>query len=77
MVINLILMPSKLVNISKNAGLWRNFYYVTLLNSHFCMGDLLQICCVFAEHLSWTTSMEAAFGHLRYNKKQGKQRYID
>ena len=41
MVMNLILIPSKQVDIPKNADLWRNFYYATLLNSHFYMGDLL------------------------------------
>ena len=40
MVMNLILIPSKLVDIPKNVDLRRNFYYATLLNSHFCMGDL-------------------------------------
>ena len=41
MVVNLILIPSKVVGIPKNVDLWRNFYYATLLNSHFCMDDLL------------------------------------
>ena len=41
MVMNLILIPSKLVDIPKNADLWRKFYYATLLSSHFFMGDLL------------------------------------
>ena len=40
MVMNLILMPSKLVDIPKNADLWRNFYHAALLNSRFCMSDL-------------------------------------
>ena len=34
MVINLILIPSKLFDIPKNADLWRSVYYATLLNSH-------------------------------------------
>ena len=68
--IDLILVPSKPVDIPKNADLWRKFYYATLLNSYFCMGDLLQI---FSEKHIW----KAASGHLHYNKKQGKQRYID
>ena len=62
MVINLILIPSKLVDLPKNADLWRNFYYATLLNSHFFSEQQLQ---------------SAASGHLQYNKKQGKQLYID
>ena len=70
MVIDLILVPSKPVDIPKNTDLWRNFYYATLLNSYFFMGDLLQI---FSEQHLW----KAASGHLHYNKKQGKQRYID
>ena len=37
----LILIPPKVVDIPKNADIWTNFYYATLLNSHFCMGDLL------------------------------------
>ena len=41
MVINLILIPSKLVDIPKNADLWRILYYASLLNSHLCMGDFL------------------------------------
>ena len=41
MVMKLILIPPKLVDIPKNADLWGNFYYATLLNSHFCMGDFL------------------------------------
>ena len=61
MVMNLILIPYKLVGIPKNADLWRKFYYAALLNSHFSMGDLLQICCVFAEQLFWTTPMEGCF----------------
>ena len=61
MVMNLILIPSKLVDFPQNADLGRNFYYASLLNSHFCMGDLLWICCVFAEHLFWATSMEGCF----------------
>ena len=40
MVMNLILIPSKLVGIPKNADLLRNFYDAALLNSHFHMGDL-------------------------------------
>ena len=41
MVMSLILIPSKLVEIPKNADLWRNFLYATLLKSHFYKGDLL------------------------------------
>ena len=41
MVMTLILMASKLVDIPKNADLWKNFCYETLLKSHFRMGDLL------------------------------------
>ena len=41
MIMTLILVPSKLVYISKNADLWSNFCYETLLKSHFRMGDLL------------------------------------
>ena len=62
MVMNLILIPSKLVDIPKNADLWRNFYYATLLNSHVCMGDLQN---TFSEQHLW----RAASGHLQYNKK--------
>ena len=41
MFMTLILIPSKLVDIPKNADLWSNFCYETLLKSHFCKGDLL------------------------------------
>ena len=41
MFMTLILIPSKLVDIPKNADLWSNFCYETLLKSHFRMGDLL------------------------------------
>ena len=40
-VINSILIPFKLFHSPKNADIWRNFYYATLLDSHFCTGDLL------------------------------------
>ena len=40
MVMNLILIPSKLVDIPKNADLMKNFFYAALLKPHFCMGDL-------------------------------------
>ena len=77
MVVNLILILSKLVNITKNADLWRNFYYATLLDSYFSMGD----SCKFAAFLQSTLFEQhlwrAASVHLHYNKKQGKQRYID
>ena len=75
MVMNLTLIPSKLVDIPKNADLWRNFYYATLLNSVWV------ISCKFAAFLQNNFSEQhlwtAASGHLHYNKKQGKQRYTD
>ena len=40
MVMNLILISSKLIDISQNADLSRIFYYATLLKSNFRMGDL-------------------------------------
>ena len=51
MVMTLILILSKLVDISKYTALWRNLCHATLLKSHFCMGDFLQICWVFPGHL--------------------------
>ena len=51
MVMTLILIPSKLADIPKNANLWKNFCYAALLKSKFCMGDLLCICCIFAEQI--------------------------
>ena len=32
--------------------------YVTLLKSHFSMGFLLQICCIFSEHIFLKTLLE-------------------
>ena len=60
----LILIPTKLVDISKNTDLSRNFCYLTLLKSHFC----IEISCKFAAFLRNTFSEEhlrmAASGHL-------------
>ena len=62
MIMTLILVPSKLVDISKKADLWSNMCYKTLLKSQFWMGD--QQNTFFEEHL-W----RFASGHLYYNKK--------
>ena len=35
--------------------------FATLLKSHFDMGVLLQICCIFSEHLFSRTSLEDSF----------------
>ena len=35
--------------------------FVTLLKSHFGMGFLLKICCIFSEHLFKRTPMEGCF----------------
>ena len=32
-------------------NLWNFYFKATLLKSHFSMGVLLQICCIFSEHL--------------------------
>ena len=39
LLLNFVLISSKLVDILKNADLSGNFYNATLLNSHSCMGD--------------------------------------
>ena len=72
MVMNLILIPSNLVDIPKNTDLWRNFYYAALLNSLSCkFAGFLQN--TFSEQHLW----KAASGRLHRYKKQGKQRFID
>ena len=38
----------------------------TLLESHFGMGVLLQICCVFSEHIFLRTTLESCFLELFY-----------
>ena len=47
MSMTLILIPSKLVHISKNADLWKNICHATLLKSHFGIGNLQCIEHVF------------------------------
>ena len=42
--------------------------FATLLTPHFGMGDLLQICYIFSEHLFLRTTMEGCF--LRNNLSQ-------
>ena len=55
MVMTLILISSKLVDIAKNADLWRNFRNVTLLKSH----------------ISWVISSKfAAFLQNTFSEKQ-------
>ena len=73
---NLILIPSKLVDIPKNVDLWRNFYCATLLNSRFCMGESFKFAAFLQNTFSKQHLWRAASGHLHYNKKQRKQRYI-
>ena len=75
MVINLILIPSKLIDFPKKADLWRNFYYATLLNSHFCMSKLCKFSAFLQNTFSEQHLWNAASGHLHNNKTQGKQRY--
>ena len=36
-------------------------YFATLLMSHFDMGVLLQICCIFSEHFFLGTPLESCF----------------
>ena len=47
MIMTLILIPSKLVHIPKNADLWKNICHATLLKSHLCIGNLQCIEHVF------------------------------
>ena len=71
MVMNLILIPSKLVNIPKNADLWAKFYYATywihssawVISSKFAAFFLQS---TFSEEHLWRTTS----GHLHYNKKR-------
>ena len=39
----------------------RSFCKATLLKSHFGMGILLQICCIFSEHLFLRTTLGGCF----------------
>ena len=77
MATNLILIPSKLVDIPKNADLWRNFS----MQSYWIYFSAWVVSCKFTAFLQNTFSEQhlwrAASGHLHQNKKQGKQRYID
>ena len=37
---------------------YRNvIWFATLLNTYFCMGVFLYICCIFSEHIFWRTPM--------------------
>ena len=65
----LILMPFKLVDTPKNADLWTNFCYATLLKSHFCMGDSSKFAAFLQNTFSEEHLWRAASGHLHYNKK--------
>ena len=74
---NLILIPSKLVDIPKNVNLWRIF----TMQLYWIQTSAWVISCKFAMFLQNTFSEQhlwrAASGHLHHNKKQGKQHYID
>ena len=58
----LILIPSKLVDIPKNADLWKHFCYETLVSKIIPLHGFLQNT-FFEEHI-W----RAGSGHLHYNK---------
>ena len=70
MVMNLILIPSKPVDIPKNADLWTKFYYAT----YWIHSSAWVISCKFAAFLQNTFSEEDLWrttsGHIHYNKKR-------
>ena len=41
--------------------IYRRTHAATLLKSHFGLGFLLWICCIFPEHLLWRTPLEGYF----------------
>ena len=49
---------------------------IKLLKSHFGMGVLLHICCMFAEHLFLRTPLEGCFCHLQVWKMTRKIFFI-
>ena len=53
---------TKLLVLAFAFGLLKVFLrIVTLLKSHFGMGVLLQICCIFSEHIFLRTPLDGCF----------------
>ena len=78
MVMDLILIPSKLVDIPKICRFMEEFLVCNFIE--FSLSAWV-ISCKFAAFLQNIFSEQypwrAVYGNLLYNKKQGKQRYID